>query len=155
MEKRYVSSPQSLMLGGNTRDSGNKITCSTRGKVKIEQFSQEVYLQSCKLCQFLGQKLSKFVSVSCVQPLSFFLIIIVSLWATWFSIMTTNHSYLTGDENQICLFGVCLFMTYVPFSPNFNVKIPSYLVLWMTGWKLHCNEHQQNLVLLPKLLHFS
>lgn len=30
--------------------------------------------------------------------------------------------YLTGEDSQICLFGVCLFTTYVPKSPSLNVK---------------------------------
>ena len=31
---------------------------------------------------------------------------------------------LTGDESQICLFGGCLLMTYVPFEPRLRVNTP-------------------------------
>lgn len=31
---------------------------------------------------------------------------------------------LTGDESQICLFGGCLLITYVPFEPRLSVNTP-------------------------------
>jgi hypothetical protein len=33
-------------------------------------------------------------------------------------------SDLNGEESQICLFGGCLLITYVPFSPSARVRTP-------------------------------
>lgn len=33
-------------------------------------------------------------------------------------------TYEVGDESQICLFGGCLLITYVPASPRCRVKTP-------------------------------
>lgn len=33
-------------------------------------------------------------------------------------------SHLTGDDNQICLLGVCLLITYVPCLPSLTVRTP-------------------------------
>jgi hypothetical protein len=44
-----------------------------------------------------------------------------------------NHTHLTGDDSQICLLGVCLLITKVPFWPSFTVSTPD------------CSAHQQGM----------
>lgn len=33
-------------------------------------------------------------------------------------------AYLTGEDIQICLLGLCLLMTYVPWDPSLTVSTP-------------------------------
>ena len=35
-----------------------------------------------------------------------------------------ENTHVVGEESQICLFGVCLLMTYVPLSPRRSVSTP-------------------------------
>ena len=72
------------------------------------------------------------------------------------SLVYSNESrtYLSGDDNQICLLGGCLLMTYVVLSPTFNVKTPC--------WARFCHEDKKSTwsvavedIHIPSILHRS
>ena len=56
--------------------------------------------------------------------------IVISFRPTRFKISRDKKSsrclttHLTGEDSQICMFGGCLLITYVPFSPSFRVRTP-------------------------------
>ena len=42
------------------------------------------------------------------------------------TVRDNGHTHLTGEESQICLFGGCLLITYVPCWPRSRVMTPLY-----------------------------